>query len=344
MKYNNELSEIILTKLSKIQLNDTANLIKYLAPIIVDKENNVGITLSVPREMKIDPKITEKKIITTIRKIPEVNKIVISFTNEVSNTKSYKNQENISKKKTLMKTRIAKKVIAIVSGKGGVGKSTISTALSQQLALKIKNSYKKIALVDADIYGPSIPQMFDITTKHVIENNRIIPIEAHNVLVVSTDLLIRNSKEALAWRGPMASKALYQMLSHSSFPELEYLVIDMPPGTGDVHLSLLSNYIIDGVIIVTTPQQIATNSVNKSIDLYKKFNINIYGVIENMSYYEDHDKNQTEIFTGSGANNISSLHNIPILATIPLQVNISKFCDRGKNIANLFPDLSLALL
>lgn len=215
-------------------------------------------------------------------------------------------------------------IILIASGKGGVGKSTISVALAEQLTAQ----GAKVGLVDADIYGPSIPLMMGLSQKPEVENNKIIPLESRSIKVMSIGFMT-GSSGAIAWRGPMTTKAIYQLLSVVEWGALDYLIIDTPPGTGDIHLSLLENYHIDGVIMVTTPQKIAASDVIKGIDLYQKFSVPILGIVENMS----------DIFPGNNGEEIASKFNIPLIAKLPFKKEIVAESDQGNKIGHLMTNV-----
>ena len=164
----------------------------------------------------------------------------------------------------------------------------------------------------------------------------MIPLQNHGVFVNSIAFLTKPSA-SISWRGPMVSKALYQLLSLTKWGELDYLIIDTPPGTGDIHLSLLQNYFIDKVLMVTTPQQVSELDVRRAIDLYKKFNIPIDGIIENMSYYLDSitDK-EIKIFSGNSGAKIAKDHDVPLLARIPIVSGLSADSDIGKSLKSYF--------
>lgn len=218
-----------------------------------------------------------------------------------------------------------KEIIVVAAGKGGVGKSTISALLAH----KLKNEGKKVGIIDADIYGPSIPNLFSLNGKPELENSKMLPLENYGIYINSIGFLTAPSA-SVSWRGPMTSKALYQLLSLTKWTDLDYLIIDTPPGTGDIHLSLLQNYIIDKVIMVSTPQKIAEIDVSRAINLYKKFNVPIAGIIENMSYFIDPTSSKKiKIFAGDSSSKISQEHNIPILAKIAITPKLSVACDSG---------------
>jgi len=224
-------------------------------------------------------------------------------------------------------------VIAIASGKGGVGKSMVAVNLAITLARK---GYK-VGLADADIYGPSIPKM--TATEGVQpeaeidgEKQTIIPVEKYGVKWMSIGYFARR-EQALVWRGPMASNALKQMILQVGWGQLDYLLIDMPPGTGDIQLTLVSDVPLDGVIVVTTPQKVALADVEKSIDMFlnPKIDKHIFGIIENMAWFtpEEYPDHKYYIFGRGGAEELAGKYNLPLLAQIPLVASISSDGDSG---------------
>lgn len=215
-------------------------------------------------------------------------------------------------------------VILVSSGKGGVGKSTVAKALAEQLAMQGAN----VGIVDADIYGPSIPTMFGVHQKPDLDGTKMLPVMKDGIKIMSIGFLSAPGS-AIAWRGPLATKAIYQILSLVNWGKLDYLIIDTPPGTGDIHLSLLENYHIDSVVIVTTPQKISAIDVIKAIDLYRKFSVPIRGIIENMS----------DCFSGNNGEILSNHYSIPLIAQIPMNKEISRICDEGGKIGTLLPVL-----
>jgi ATP-binding protein involved in chromosome partitioning len=214
-----------------------------------------------------------------------------------------------------------KKLILVSSGKGGVGKSTMAMAISEML----QNKAYKVGIVDADIYGPSIPTMLGVNARPELEEKKFIPVIHRDFQLMSIGFLV-DTEGPIAWRGPMATKAIYQLFSATKWSNLDYLIVDMPPGTGDIHLSVLENYNIDGVYMVTTPQTVSLKDVERAINLYKKFDIEIKGIIENMV---------SEFFPGNSGEILAKKYNIPLLAKIPLMPKISYNLDNGLPISNL---------
>lgn len=226
-----------------------------------------------------------------------------------------------------------KNIIAVTSGKGGVGKST--TAVN--LALSLAKLGASVGILDADIYGPSLPILFGATgyKPEVSSNNRFIPLEKYNVQAMSFGFLA-DPKQATIWRGAIVNKALTQLLNDSEWNELDVLVIDMPPGTGDIHLTIAQNFPITATLVVTTPQDIALLDVGKSINMFQKLDIPCLGVIENMSTHIcEKCGNESDIFGLGGSAKLKDEYNLELLAKLPLNLAICQHSDLGCPIASL---------
>ncbi|MBI2093599.1 MAG: iron-sulfur cluster carrier protein ApbC [Candidatus Omnitrophica bacterium] len=232
-----------------------------------------------------------------------------------------------------------KNIIVIASGKGGVGKSTVSV----NLALALSKSGARVGLLDADVYGPSIPKMLGITAQpEMDEQNRIFPIEQYGIKVMSMGFFMK-PEEAVVWRGPMLHKTMEQFLGGVKWGDLDYLLADLPPGTGDVQLSLCQLIPITGAVIVSTPQDVALNVAQKAIAMFKKLNAPILGVIENMSRYVCPScGHHEEIFGTGGARQIAQRLGYPFLGEIPLATPIRAASDEGKPIVLSDPDSPIA--
>ena len=227
-----------------------------------------------------------------------------------------------------------KNIIAVSSGKGGVGKSTISANLSVAL---VELGYK-VGLVDADIYGPSMPIMFDLVgeSPNAIDVNgkkKMQPLENYGVKMVSMGLFTQ-ANQAIVWRGPMASKALNQLIWDSHWGELDYLVVDLPPGTGDIHLSLVQAIPITGAVIISTPQEIALADAEKGVNMFKMDSIDVpvLGIIENMSFFvtEENPDKKYFIFGKDGAKNLAEKLGVELLGQIPIVQSLREAADAGR--------------
>tara|TARA_B100000700_G_C14806906_1_gene743290 strand:+ start:83 stop:871 length:789 start_codon:yes stop_codon:yes gene_type:complete len=233
----------------------------------------------------------------------------------------------------------AKNTIAIASGKGGVGKSTFAVNLS----VSLKQKGLKVGILDADIYGPSIPRMMGITDKpKTSESKKLIPLENHGIKCMSIGFLISPDTPAI-WRGPMVMKALEQMFNGVEWGELDYLVIDLPPGTGDAQLSLTQHSNLTGSIIISTPQDVALIDAIKAINMFKKVNVPILGIVENMSYFLcDSCNKKHEIFSSGKVKKEAEKFNIPFLGDLPLDIDLRVFSDEGKPIGIENPNSEIA--
>lgn len=220
-----------------------------------------------------------------------------------------------------------KHIILVASGKGGVGKSTTTV----NIALALQKIGMRVGILDADIYGPSIPNMLGIENqKPISENSQFIPIEAHGLAVLSIGSLLATAQTPVAWRGIKATGALMQMYNQTNWPNLDYLVIDMPPGTGDIQLTLAQRIPVTGAIVVTTPQHIALLDAQKGIEMFNKTNIPVLGVIENMALHTCSNCGHTEaIFGEGGGSKMVENYQIPLLGQLPLAKDIRKQVDNG---------------
>ncbi len=230
-----------------------------------------------------------------------------------------------------------KHIIAVASGKGGVGKSTVSTNLSVALA----QTGAKVGLMDADIYGPNIPMMMGVPKPPEKEGDKIKPAEAHGVQIISMGFFVPE-ETAIVWRGPMVHTAIQQFFRDVLWGELDYLLVDLPPGTGDAQLSLSQIVPLTGVVTVTTPQEVALYDVRKGMMMFKKVNVPLLGVIENMSFFVcGHCGERTEIFSFAGGERAAKKFEIPFLGRIPLDPAIREGGDAGRPIVVSDPNSPL---
>jgi ATP-binding protein involved in chromosome partitioning len=328
----------ILTKTFKMT---TEEILKALSNV---QEPDLGkdlVTLNMIQDVKIDGDAVSFTIVLTTPACPMkdlmknasenaikllVNpkaQIQVNFT---SNTTSLRKDE----KSVLSKV---KNIIAVVSGKGGVGKSTVSA----NLALALAEGGAKVGLMDADIYGPSVPIMFGVRGQRPLMKDDagkgvIIPLDQYGIKLMSIGLLV-DEKDAVVWRGPMASSAIRQFITDVDWGELDYLVIDMPPGTGDIHLTIMQTVPVTGVVIVTTPQQVALADAKKAIAMFGQANVNvpIVGLVENMAYFtpEELPENKYYLFGKEGGLKLASEYDLSFLGQIPLVQSIREGGDEG---------------
>lgn len=230
-----------------------------------------------------------------------------------------------------------KNIIAIASGKGGVGKSTIAS----NLAVALSELGAKVGLIDADIYGPSIPIMFDVADEkpkvRMVEGRQMmVPVESYGVKVLSIGFFADTS-QAIVWRGPMASKALNQLFADADWGDLDYLLIDLPPGTGDIHLTLVGSVPLTGAIIVSTPQRVALADAEKGVGMFQipSINVPVLGIVENMAWFtpEELPNNKYYIFGKDGAKELAAKLGVPLLGQIPLIQSIREGGDIGHPVS-----------
>lgn len=225
-----------------------------------------------------------------------------------------------------------KRVIAVASGKGGVGKSTIAANLAVALAAQ----GLKTGLMDADIYGPSLPTLFGLRGKAEIRDGKIMPVEAYGVHAMSIGLLVDES-QALAWRGPMVMGAIRQLIGDVDWGGLDILLIDTPPGTGDAHLSLIQSKLLSGAVIVSTPQEMALADVRRGVSLFRKTETPIIGIIENMAWLEDANGKRQYLFGEGGAAYAAKELGAPFLGAIPLYPDLRAASDEGQPLGRDHP-------
>ncbi len=254
-----------------------------------------------------------------------VNKEASVTVNFTSNTTSLRKDDNVLSG--------VKNIIAVVSGKGGVGKSTVAA----NLALAIAEGGAKVGLMDADIYGPSVHIMFGVrgerpAMKDVEGKSKIVPLERYGIKLMSIGLLV-DEKQAVVWRGPMVSSAIRQFVTDVDWGNLDYLIIDMPPGTGDIHLTIVQTVPVTGVIVVTTPQLVALADAKKGIAMFNQaqLKVPVIGLVENMSYFTPKElpNNKYFIFGKEGGKNLAEEYDIPFLGEIPLVQSIREGGDIG---------------
>jgi ATP-binding protein involved in chromosome partitioning len=303
------------------------------------------VTLNMIEDIHIEGKTVKFKLVLTTPACPLKNQMKQACIDSIHNRVDDKATVEVEltsrvtsvRKDTEDVLKDVKNIIAVGSGKGGVGKSTVSV----NLAISLARTGARVGLLDADIYGPSIPLMFGLLNERPDSFDldgkiRIIPFEKFGLKLLSIGFFVDQSK-ALIWRGPMASSALKQLFTDVEWGALDYLILDLPPGTGDIPLTLIQNFPLTGAIIVSTPQEVAISDVRKAADMFRNEHIRIplLGLVENMSYFTPPDDPEKKyfIFGQSGCKKLASDLNIPILAQIPILPEITESGDSGRPVA-----------
>ena len=322
--------KIISETLSKFYLDDEKIDVVSMGLVknIVIFDNEIVIDLEVLNPTLKSKNLTKEKLLNFLK---------VHLNQDISLKINFKVVNKPKENKIfnpLKKLNNISNIIAISSGKGGVGKSTITA----NLAVSLSKMGFSVGILDADIYGPSIPLMFDVSNKKPLAVNvegksKMKPIENYGVKILSIGFFTKND-EAVIWRGPMASKALNQMIFDADWGKLDFLLIDLPPGTGDIHLSIMQSLPISGAVVVSTPQLVALSDARKGVSMFKKDNINVpvLGIIENMSFFvpKELPKNKYYIFGKEGAKNLASDLEIPFLGEIPLIQSVREAGDYGR--------------
>jgi ATP-binding protein involved in chromosome partitioning len=262
-----------------------------------------------------------------VRALPAVDEVHINMTSRVRETPSVGGQ----------KLPGIKNIIAVASGKGGVGKSTVAA----NLAVALARTGAVVGLCDADVYGPSQPTMFGVTGQPRADaQQRLIPMEAHGVRLMSMGFLTTKDTPVI-WRGPMATKLIQQFMAGVAWGELDYLIVDLPPGTGDVQLTLTQSVPLTGAVIVTTPQEVAREIAQKGLRMFQQVQVPVFGIIENMSYFQcPHCRERTHIFGEGGGQRICGELGLPFMGGIPLDPDVVAAGDEGEPIVVRKPDSS----
>ncbi|WP_101757457.1 iron-sulfur cluster carrier protein ApbC [Oceanicoccus sp. KOV_DT_Chl] len=278
--------------------------------------------------------VMQKALVDLVTQIPGVNSVNIDISWQIAAIKSQRDLRNMDK---------VKNIIAVASGKGGVGKSTTSV----NLALALARDGAKVGLLDADIYGPSQQLMLGVDKSARPEQEGqqyLMPIEAHGLKTMSMGYLVTD-KTPMVWRGPMAGGAMNQLLAQTWWGELDYLIIDMPPGTGDIQLTLSQKAVVAGAVIVTTPQDIALLDAQKGIEMFNKVEVPVLGVVENMAIHICSACGHKEhVFGEGGGGRIAADYHVPLLGSLPLSLKIRQQSDAGAPTVVAEPESDEALL
>lgn len=299
------------------------------------------VTLGMIRDLEVSGKSVMFTVMLTTPACPMKDMIhkacvnaVLYYVDKEANVIVNMSSEVTARKNSGATLSKVKNIIAVASGKGGVGKSTVASNLAVALAMQ----GAKVGLVDADIYGPSQTIMFDVVNekpqqREVDGENKMVPVENYGVKLLSIGFFADPS-QAIVWRGPMAAKALTQMLMDADWGELDYMIIDLPPGTGDIHLSLVGAVPLNGVVIVSTPQNVALADAQKGVGMFQmeKINVPVLGIVENMAYFTPAElpNNKYYIFGKDGAKKLAEKLGVPLLGEIPLVQSICEAGDAGR--------------
>jgi len=295
-----------------------------------DGDISLDIVLGYPAKSQFDT--IRKSVINALRAMPDVKNVSVNVTSQI-------NAHAVQRGVKLLPD--VKNIIAVASGKGGVGKST--TAVNLALALAAEGA--KVGILDADIYGPSQPMMLGITGRpESVEENSIEPMEGHGLQASSIGFLI-DDDAPMVWRGPMVTSALEQLLRQTRWRDLDYLIVDMPPGTGDIQLTLSQKVPVTGVVIVTTPQDVALLDARKGLKMFEKVGVPIVGIIENMSTYVcPKCSHEEHIFGSGGGEKMCKEYGVDFLGALPLNLSIREDADAGRPTLVADPDGAISAI
>ncbi len=269
----------------------------------------------------------EQEARQAVATLPGVEEVEITFAADVPND---------GRNRSLSALPI-RNAIAVASGKGGVGKSTVAV----NLAVVLAQSGARVGLMDADIYGPNVPTMMGVDRLPPPQNNKISPAEAYGVKVMSIGFMVKD-EQPLIWRGPLLHSAIQQFVRDVNWGELDYLIIDLPPGTGDAPLSVAQSLPLSGGLIVTLPQQVSLDDARRGLEMFRQLNVPIFGVVENMSYLELPDGSRMDIFGSGGGERLAEEAGVPFIGAIPMDPAVREGGDAGRPVVVAHPDSPVA--
>jgi len=330
MSNENITEELILSALSKVQEPEL---------------HRDLVSLNMIRDIKIDQDLVSFTIVLTTPACPLKNQIQNEAREAVLSIEGVSKVEikldsNVpsdGRSRGLLELPI-RNAIAVASGKGGVGKSTVAV----NLAVSLAQSGARVGLLDADIYGPNIPTMMGTHRLPPITGEKIIPAEAYGVKLMSIGFMVKPD-QPLIWRGPMLHSAIRQFLTDVSWGDLDYLIVDLPPGTGDAALSLAQSMPLSGSLIVTLPQQVSLDDALRGLQMFRSLDIEIFGVIENMSYLELPDGTRMDVFGTGGGQRLAEQASVPFLGVIPMDPNVRVGGDAGIPVVISDPDAPVSM-
>jgi ATP-binding protein involved in chromosome partitioning len=329
-----ELATEIKSALARVEIPGGGDLAGYggLSEIIVTP-GAIAFAIAVAPGMEAAFGPAREEAQKVAQALGATRKVMVSITAEKSNAPKFSHGSPVSAGKTPVKG--VRRIIAVGSGKGGVGKST--TAVN--IALSLAAEGLRVGLLDADLYGPSVPKLLGIEGKPAIRDDGIFsPHDAFGLKAISIGSMLVPG-QAVVWRGPMATSGLRQLLRETAWGDLDVLVIDLPPGTGDIHIALFQQTVVDGVVIVSTPQDLALIDAQKAIDMLRRMSVPVLGLVENMSYFIAPDTgNRYDIFGTGGAEKAATDLGLPFLGAIPLVISIREGSDAGAPPVRTNPD------
>lgn len=319
----------VLSALSKVQdpeLHRDLVSLNMIRDLVVD-QNRVSFTIMLttpacPLRSKI-----ESDARAAVNSVPGVQSVEIKMSSSVPAD---------GRERGLVQLPI-KNAVAIASGKGGVGKSTVAV----NVAVTLAQSGARVGLLDADIYGPNIPTMMGVDRLPESSGDKLVPAQAHGVKIMSIGFMVR-PEQPLIWRGPMLHSAIRQFLSDVDWGELDYLIIDLPPGTGDAALSLAQSLPLSGGVIITLPQQVSQEDARRGLEMFRQLDVPIFGVVENMSYLELADGTRMDIFGTGGGEKLAKEAHTPFIGAIPLDSTVRQGGDSGLPVVLAYPDSPVA--
>jgi len=302
---------------------------------LILQEKYISFTLELPEKNDSLVQHLKQKCEQAIHKFVDKEAILdITSGVNISKKRELNGGENQKQKKQQPEAALSgvKNIIAIASGKGGVGKSTVAA----NLAVSLARSGASVGLLDTDIYGPSIPTMFGITERpNITTQKKLIPIKKYGVKLVSMGFLV-DTDQAMIWRGPMVTSAVKQFMEEVEWGELDYMVLDLPPGTGDIQLTIVQTVPLTGAVIVSTPQNVALDDARKGVAMFRKVDVPVLGIIENMAYFipPDMPEKKYYIFGKYGARKLARKMEVPFLGEIPIEEQIRDTSDKGEPIVS----------
>jgi len=329
MAFNKE--QIITALAHVLHPQDKMDLISLdMIQDLIVQDKYVSFTLELPEQNEALALDLKEKATSSIHKFIDKDAIVdIQVGINISKRKKAPEPEQQTSPQNQVLPGV-KHIIAVASGKGGVGKSTVAVNIAAALA----RTGAKVGLMDTDVYGPSIPTMFDLFERpNITSQKKLIPLEKYGIKMVSMGFLV-DVNQAMVWRGPMATSAIQQFMKDVEWGELDYMILDMPPGTGDIQLTIVQTVPLSGAVIVSTPQTVALDDVRKGVAMFQKVNVPVLGIVENMAYFTPPDmpEKKYHIFGEGGATRLAEELGVPVLGEIPLEQPIREAGDNGKPI------------